>query len=150
MKAASQLNEQIPNYIVGKVEKLIGGYKGKKIAVLGLAFKSGTSDARKSPGIKIANLLNAAGANVTTFDPQANGEAKHDLKSSVSTSDSLNEATKGTHAVFIATDWPEFKNMDLADLAKTMKGKILIDCMNCLDPAKVKNSGLQYIGIGRS
>lgn len=150
MKAASKLNEQMPEYIVNKVEKLIGGYKGKKIAVLGLAFKSGTSDARKSPGIKIANLLDAAGANVATFDPQANGEAKHDLKSSVSTSYSLNEAVKGTDAVFVATDWPEFKEIDLANLAKTMNGKTIIDCMNCLDPTKAKNSGLQYIGIGRS
>lgn len=149
MKSASQLNEQMPGYIVGKASKIIGSVRGKKAVVLGLSFKAGTSDARKSPGVKVANLLSRAGAKVCAYDPEATHEAKDDLARAVGTSESLQESIKDSDVVFVATDWPEFKNIDLTSLAKNMKGKILVDCMNCIDPQKAQDAGLQYIGIGR-
>lgn len=149
MKSASQLNAQMPEYIVKKVSSEVGGYQGKKVTVLGLAFKSGTSDARKSPGIKIANLLSSFGAKVQVYDPQANGEAKQDMPDTITVKESLSEATKDAEIVFIATDWPEFKNMNLTKLAKNMNVKILVDCMNCIDHINIQTSELKYIGVGR-
>ncbi|MBW3568505.1 UDP-glucose/GDP-mannose dehydrogenase family protein [Candidatus Parcubacteria bacterium] len=149
MQSASQLNEEMPGYIVGKATKILGNVKGKKAAVLGLSFKAGTSDARKSPGVKIANLLSKAGAQVRAYDPEANGEAKADLARAVGTSDSLDEVVSGADLVFIATDWPQFKDMDLTSLAGSMNGKVFVDCMNCIDPSQAKKAGLHYIGVGR-
>ena len=150
MKSANELNEQMPGYIVNKAQKKIGALSNKKIAVLGLAFKAGTSDARKSPGIKIANLLAKAGAKVSAYDPEANEEAGKDLDGSVKLFGSLEKAIAGTEAVFVATDWDEFKKLDLAGLKSKMAGRLLVDCMNIYDSNEVKKAGLNYAGIGRS
>lgn len=149
MKAADKLNLEMPKYIVDKAKQKTGDVKGKKAAVLGLSFKAGTSDARKSPGVKIANLLAGAGAQVNAYDPEANGEAKRDLNDSVKPVESAEEAIKGAEVVFVATDWPEFKSIKLPELKSAMSGSAIIDCMNCLDSSKVEEAGLQYIGVGR-
>jgi UDPglucose 6-dehydrogenase len=150
MKAASQVNDHMPGYIVGKAINVSGNLKGKKAGVLGLAFKSGTSDARKSPGVKIANLLSRAGAKVCAYDPEASQEAKTDLARAVGTCSTIEEAAKDADMVFIATDWPEFKNLNFEKISKLMHGNLLVDCMNCLDSSQVEKSGLQYIGVGRN
>ena len=149
MHAAAEVNETMPGYIANKALEALGTLKGKKVAVLGLAFKSGTSDARKSPGVKLANILSKSGANVTAYDPQANTEAKEDLRGAVTVVDSMQKAIKGTDAVFIATDWPEFKKLDLERLKSQMTGNLFVDAMNCFSAADVNTHGLQYIGVGR-
>lgn len=150
MVAASDINDQMAGYIAKKAEKALGGLEGKKVAVLGLAFKAGTSDARKSPGIKLANALAGGEAQVCVYDPEANGEAKDTLNRQITICESSEEACKDAEAVFIATDWPQFKNLDFKDLAGKMDGKLIVDCMNCLDGSAVKSAGLDYIGVGRS
>ncbi|HEX5456237.1 MAG TPA: UDP-glucose/GDP-mannose dehydrogenase family protein [Candidatus Saccharimonadales bacterium] len=150
MLAATEINESMPGYIVEKAEKALGGIEDRKVAVLGLAFKAGTSDARKSPGIRLANSLQGQGANVFVFDPQANGEARETLEQSIKIAESSDEAVTGADAVFIATDWDEFKNMDFNKLAGSMNGDLLVDCMNCIDASAVTNAGLHYVGVGRS
>lgn len=150
MKAASKLNEQMPSYIVNKVEQQVGNLNGKKAAVLGLSFKAGTSDARKSPGVKIANLLADSGAMVNAYDPEANGEAKEDLSGSVDVSTSASEAIANADIIFVATDWPEFKSLKLEEVKSAMGGSTLVDCMNIYDPAEAAKAGLEFIGVGRS
>lgn len=150
MKAADKLNRQMPEYIVNKAKQSIGDFGGKKVAVLGLSFKAGTSDARKSPGIKIANTLAKTGAQVSAYDPEANKEAKEDLSDSVNLTDSTQEAVKDTEIIFVATDWPEFKSLDLSELKSAMSGSLLVDCMNIYDPSEAEKSGFEFIGVGRS
>jgi UDPglucose 6-dehydrogenase len=150
MTAAADLNETMPGYIANKLQEKLGDLKGKHIAVLGLAFKSGTSDARRSPGVKLANILSPAGARVTTYDPEANNEAEAELRKGVLVSKSVLEATKDSDTVCVATDWPEFLSQDLGELAKHMNGTTFVDCMNVYDISQVRDAGLQYIGVGRN
>jgi UDPglucose 6-dehydrogenase len=150
MQAAQAINESMPGYIIDKLQTALGGsVQGKKVAVLGLAFKANTSDTRRSPGIAMANMLAKNGAAVSVYDPQAGNEAKSDLKQGITLSDSIENAVKDTDALLIATDWSEFKDYDLAKLAQAMQGNLVVDSMNCLDPQKVKAAGLSYIGVGR-
>ena len=117
--------------------------------MLGLAFKAGTSDARKSPGVNLANLLSKKGSEVNAFDPQANEEAEEDLRKAINIYKSVEEAVSGTDAIFISTEWPEFKTLDWHQLSKMMRGNLVVDCMNLLDSKSIEDAGLKYIGVGR-
>lgn len=150
LTAAQDINESMPGYIVNKLQNSLGELKDKKVAVLGLAFKAGTSDSRRSKAVELANIMAKAGARVSAYDPKTNGEAKEDLRASVNVEKSLPAAIKQVNAVVIATEWPEFINIDLDALKKSMRGHIVVDAMNCLNPSEVTKHGLQYIGVGRN
>jgi UDPglucose 6-dehydrogenase len=132
-------------------EKLNDSLTNKKIAVLGLSFKSGTSDVRKSPGIKIANIISEAGAIVTAYDPQANEEAKFDLRGDIMLYDTIDDTINGTEAIIIATEWPEFINLPISEYAKAnnTKGSIFVDAVNRFTYEEVTNQDFVYIGVGR-
>lgn len=149
MVAATDVNESMPGYIASRAQEVLGGLSGKKVAVLGLAFKAGTSDARKSPGVKIANLLDKAGAEVFAYDPHANSEAKEELRSSVVISKSVLDAINGVEAVFVTTDWPEFNDLDFKKIASEMIGNLFFDAVNAFSPSHIQSAGLQYYGVGR-
>jgi UDPglucose 6-dehydrogenase len=150
MRAAQTVNDAMPGYIIEKLQDAFGGsVQGKIIAVLGLAFKSGTSDARRSPGVAFVNRLEDRGAHVRAFDPQANEEASGMLNEPVKLCSSIGKALTGADAVIIATDWPEFLSYGLNDYAAKMSGKIFVDAMNRFDIPAVKQAGLHYIGVGR-
>lgn len=150
MHAAQEVNESMVGYVVNKTKNALeSSLEGKKIAVLGLAFKSGTSDVRRSPGVALANLLSRNGAQVTVFDPKANGDAKPDLRPDIQISKSTSEALKDTDAVIVATDWPEFLQLDLNELRKHIHGTVFVDATNSYDIQAVQLAGLQYIGVGR-
>lgn len=150
MAAATDVNESMAGYIANKAKDLLGTLEGKQIAVLGLAFKAGTSDSRRSPGVKLANILDKNGATVYAYDPEANGEAKEDLRSGVRVAKSVKEATKNSDAVFVATKWPEFLSYDLPKLADNMEGNLFVDAENAYNIEGVEKAGLQYIGVGRN
>lgn len=154
LHAVSTENESMPAYIIDKVTHIIGSLKGKRITVLGLAFKAGTSDVRKSPAIKIANLLaDQSGAIVSVYDNIALEEqqTREDLHKDIKiiTGD-LTDAISKADAVFVATDWPEFTSHPASRYAKLMAGKVFVDCMNCFSPEAAKAAGLTYVGVGRS
>ncbi len=150
MTAATDVNGSMPGYIANKAQEALGGsLQGKKVAVLGLAFKAGTSDARRSPGVKLANILDKSGALVTAYDPHANEEAKEECRKSVNIVNTIDDAIKGTDAVFFATEWQEFIEVNLDNLAKTMSGNLIVDAQNLFSPSSVEKIGLQYIGVGR-
>jgi UDPglucose 6-dehydrogenase len=148
MEAASTVNDRMPAYIIDKLTTQYDSLKNIKIAVLGLAFKSGTSDARRSPAIQLANLLVEKGAIVTAFDPQANHEAKSDLSSSVTVANSHEDAVAEARIVVIATDWPEFEAVS-AWTPNATNLELLVDAVNCVDLGEVKQLGIRYIGVGR-
>ena len=149
MSAVQATNASMPGYIVEKLKDALGGsLAGKKVAVLGLAFKSGTSDVRKSPGVAIANTLAAQQAVVTAYDPEANEEAEEELVRSISLVDSLESAVASVDAVIVATDWPQFVNTPVSDFVNG--ATVFADAMNRFSSADVKAAGLTYIGVGRS
>lgn len=150
MTAASDVNESMPGYIANKAKIDLGTLKGKRLAVLGLAFKPGTSDSRRSPGVKLANILGHEGAQVSAYDPAANQEASEDLRKGITVCDSLESALKGVEAVFVATDWPDFIQLSPSLLKRQMAGRLVVDCVNALDADAIMESGLQYIGVGRN
>lgn len=149
MSAAQDTNASMPSYIVEKLSKEFDGNFGSKyVAVLGLSFKAGTSDVRKSPGISIANTLANMGAVVAAYDPEANEEAREELQDSVRLHSAANQALDGAEAVVIATDWPEFINRKADSFGPSVK--IFVDAMNRFSQDDVKGAGLVYIGVGRS
>jgi nucleotide sugar dehydrogenase len=150
MRAAQEVNDAMPAYITEKLQEALGGsFEGCKIAVLGLAFKAGTSDARCSPGVSFVNTLLARGAQVNAFDPQANGEASHFLDERARFTVSIEDALKGSDAVIVATEWPEFLSFSPKDYAKNLAGNVFVDAMNRFDIQAMTGAGLRYIGVGR-
>ncbi len=155
MRAAVEVNESMPHYVIEKAKTALGDassdnvFDGKKVAILGLSFKAGTSDVRKSPAITIANTLAEQGADVRAYDPEAMDEAREDLDKSVKLANSVDEAVKGTDIIFVTTDWPEFVSMDLKKLAKDSGAKVFVDCMNRFTSATVSAAVFTYVGIGK-
>lgn len=151
MKAAQSVNESMPMYVINKLGGSLpgGSVKGKTVAVLGLAFKAGTSDVRKSPGVAIANQLSELGATVNAYDPEANHEASEDLSNEIRLFDNAENAIKGADATIITTEWPELAKLDATMLLDTMKGQILVDAVNRYPRQTAEKAGLTYIGVGR-
>lgn len=151
MQAAQALNDSMAGYIVEKMQNAMNGsLKGKKIAVLGLSFKANTSDTRRSPGIKIANILCKAGAEVFVYDPKAIEEAEPELHRRIAIADSIESCISDTDAVLVATNWQEFLEYPATDIASHMSGALFIDAINGYDIEAVESAQLQYIGVGRS
>ena len=150
MNAVQDVNESMPFYVIEKMKSACKDIKLKKIAVLGLAFKPGTSDVRKSPGIKIANVLAQDKNNysVSAYDPWANEEAKSDLLTSIRICQSLEECVDDVDCVLITTDWPEFKGIDTINL-HNLVNKVVIDAVNCTELSELRNRGVKVTGIGR-
>lgn len=150
MQEAAELNASMPGYIANKIhDVLTHGFEGAKIAILGLAFKAGTSDARKSPGVSLANILTKRGAFVTVFDPKAIDEAREDLLSNITIARTTEDCIKDAELTCITTDWKEFLEYDLLKMRSEMQGDIFFDAMNAFDKGFVEKSGLKYIGVGR-
>lgn len=151
MEAAQEQNRSMPGYIVERIQHVLGGSLNKKrVAVLGLAFKSGTSDVRKSPGVAIANKLHEAGAHVITYDPEAREEAVIDLFRGINDSETLEDAIRGADAVILTTEWPEIIDFPASVYANLMHGTLLFDAVNRYDHAEAQRCGLLYMGVGRA
>lgn len=146
MQAAQAVNQSMPGYVVEKLKDKLGSLEGKRITVLGLAFKSGTSDVRKSPGIRIASLLNEAGADVACYDPEACEEAASKLADTITLTDNIDESLSSYDAIVVATDWPEFTT--IKDSPSVNAGAI-IDAVNMFSSDDFAAQSIEYIGIGR-
>lgn len=118
------------------------------IAVLGLAFKPDTDDIRESAALTLAAELQRRGASVTTCDPQATARVAAAMPS-LQISDGPIGAVQDADVVVLATEWPEFVTMDLKAVRAAMRGDLVMDARNALDPANVRAAGLRYMGIGR-
>lgn len=151
MKSAQKRNDMMPFHIVERlVTQNNGNIEGKNITVLGLAFKTGTSDTRKSPGIKIANTLSKElGAKVTVYDPQAMEEADEMLEADIIRSSTTDEAIKKADIVILATQWEEFTSINIEELKKEMNGNIFVDAVNAMNKDLLIEKGFVYIGVGR-
>jgi len=150
VEAAIAVNCEQYLRVMEKLKRGLGTLSGKVVAVLGLAFKPNTDDVRESRALKICMSLLAEQCGVRVFDPAAMDSARRNLNHNRVTycSDSY-EAVSGCDAVVIATEWNEFRNIDLNRVKQRMRGNVLVDAKNLLDPSKPKSSGFQYCGMGR-
>jgi len=143
-----EANELQKERIVERLENSMGSLVGKTVAILGLAFKQRTDDIRESPSIAIVKGLLSKGAIVRAHDPKAVENFKK-LFPEIKYFNEADEAFTQADAVIIATEWNEYRNIDPAALKSGMKGSVLFDARNLLDPELFKKTGFTYLGIGR-
>ena len=146
LNAVIEVNELQKRRVVGKLERRIGPLRGKRVALLGLAFKPGTDDMREAPSLVLAGRLLSEGAEVTAWDPVADGRSQ---LHGVEVAESALEALAGADAAVIVTEWPEVSELDWASAGERMRGRVVIDGRNVLDPEEMRALGFAYEGIGR-
>jgi UDPglucose 6-dehydrogenase len=149
LTAVIEVNELQKRRVVGKLEKHLGSLLGKRVAMLGLAFKADTDDMREASSLVLAARLQGEGAEVVAYDPVA-AEAAAARLDSVEMAGSALEALEGADAAVLVTEWPEFAQLDWGEAAARMARPLVIDGRNFLDPAKLVQAGFEYEGIGRS
>jgi len=149
LKGVISANKRQRELMVEKIKHHLGDLKGKTIGILGLAFKQNTDDIRKSPSIDIIQLLLKEGAHIKCFDPLAMDNTKKILPNLTYCQDEY-ETTQGSDALVIATEWNQFRNLDLSKIKKLLKTPILLDLRNLYDPERAKTLGFVYEGVGRS
>ena len=147
LNAVIEVNELQKRRVIGKLERRLGPLRGKRIALLGLAFKPGTDDMREAPSLVLAGRLLSEGADVAAWDPVANGAAH---LHGVDIASSAPEALDGADAAVIVTEWPELRELDWSDVAARMRNRVIVDGRNLLDPEAMRALGFVYEGIGRS
>ena len=148
LTAVIEVNELQKRRVIGKLHKHLGGLVGKRVALLGLAFKPNTDDMREASSLVLSARLNADGAAVAAYDPVAEDQARR-LVSGIDFAASPLEAASGADAVVLVTEWPEFLKLDWRLVAERMRGKVVIDGRNALDPDAIRAAGLAYEGVGR-
>ena len=142
-----EVNELQKRRVVAKLARHLGELAGKRIGLLGLAFKPNTDDMRGASSLVLAARLAAEGAHVRAYDPVATEEALK-VMPELDCAERVEDALEGADAVVLVTEWPEFLALDWAQAAARMAGKVVIDGRNALDPAAVRAAGLIYEGIG--
>ncbi len=148
LKEVENINKKQRELIVTKVKKVLWILKDKMIGVWGLSFKPNTDDMRQAPSIDIIEMLQSEGAKIKTFDPVAMEKAQQIFKNVTFCKDPY-EVIQGCECLIIMTEWNEFKEIDLARVKDEMANPIIIDGRNVYDPAKMKELGFVYHGIGR-
>ena len=149
VRTTVQVNDDRKAAMADRVAQAMGGdLSGKRIGVLGLAFKPNTDDMREAPSISLINGLIERGADVCAFDPVARHQAEQVLDG-VEFGASAEEVAKDADALVIVTEWDEFRALDLDRIAASLRGKVLVDLRNVYDPAEAREAGLVYHGIGR-
>ncbi|WHY95167.1 UDP-glucose dehydrogenase family protein [Peribacillus simplex] len=150
LKETVAINDFQQELLVTKAINRLGDLKGKKVAMLGLAFKPETDDMREAPSIKIARSLTKLGAEVVAYDPVAVDNAKNILGDTIRFASSVREAAVNADAVFIVTEWKEFRHLDLKTLMTTMRRPIVFDGRNCLEEDRIRScKKIEYYPIGR-
>ena len=148
LKGVISANKRQRELMVEKIKHLMGGLKGKQIGILGLAFKQNTDDIRESASIDIIKLLLKEGAKIKCFDPLAMDNTKKILPD-ITYCENEYDVAEGSDCLVIATEWNQFRNLDLSRIKELLITPILIDLRNLYEPKKVKELGFAYEGVGR-
>jgi UDPglucose 6-dehydrogenase len=144
-----RINEDQRHRFVRKVRSALWTLRGKKLGVLGLAFKGGTDDIRESPAILLVQELLQEGCKIAAYDPAARERAEEVLTSGVEFADNIYEAARGADALLILTEWEEFATLDLPRLYNQLKDPIVIDGRNLYEPDVMAGHGFTYYSVGR-
>ena len=149
LNAVIEVNELQKRRVMSKLHKHLGSLVGKRVALLGLAFKPNTDDMREATSLVLSARLQADGATVVAYDPVAEEEARK-LIHGVEFAPSAMDCVAGADAAVLVTEWAEFKELDWGKAAEEMSGTLIIDGRNALDADAINAAGLIYEGIGRT
>lgn len=145
------VNEEQANHVVDMLKERLASLDGKRIAILGLAFKPGTDDMREAPSIRIINRILSEGAEVVAYDPIAIENAKRVLGDKVTYATSAEECLEGTEGCIVVTEWDEFKRIDPERFKELMKRPVVIDARRIYDPEKFsKVVDYSAVGLGKA
>jgi UDPglucose 6-dehydrogenase len=147
LSAVIEVNELQKRRVIGKLKRHLGSLRGRRVALLGLAFKPNTDDMREAPSIVLASRLLAEGADVRGWDPVADGRA---LPRGVELAPSVLEAVRDADAAVIVTEWAELRDLARDEVRKAMANALIVDGRNLLEPAEARAAGFVYEGIGRT
>jgi UDPglucose 6-dehydrogenase len=148
LREVARINDQAVESAANKVLEALWNVEGKKIALLGLAFKPGTDDVRSAPALALARLLLREGAHVVGYDPQGGSNAKAELPE-LEVCHDMYDALNDAHCMVLCTEWDEFKTLDLEKLHSLMAYPVVVDGRNLFDPQEMKNAGFSYYPTGR-
>jgi UDPglucose 6-dehydrogenase len=148
LNSVIEVNEEQKLRMAGKIEEKVGGLQGKTIGILGLSFKPNTNDIRESSAIVIIQTLLKRGAKVKAYDPAAMEEARSILPGVEFGKDAYDVA-EGCDALVLATEWNQFRRLDLQRIKGLLKTPIFIDLRNVYDPDQMEQMGFNYCGVGR-
>ncbi|MGH2444362.1 MAG: UDP-glucose dehydrogenase family protein [Chloroflexota bacterium] len=148
LEAVMRINQDRRRWVVDELRTRLGTLDGKRIALLGLAFKPDTDDMREAPSLDIIAMLQEEGAECSAYDPEAR-ETAAGLLQNVALAMDAYSAVDGAHAVVLVTDWNEFKGLDLALVKEAMAGTLVVDGRNLFEPSDIQRHGLEYVGVAR-
>jgi UDPglucose 6-dehydrogenase len=151
VETAIEVNEQQKLRSAKKIETAVGSLQGKTLCLLGLAFKPNTDDMRESPAITISEYLVSRGAKLRVYDPAAMKEAQwrlSSIKDSVYFASGEYDAMQSACALILATEWNQFRNLNLAKVKELLSAPYFFDLRNIYKPSDVLSFGLNYHGIG--
>jgi len=134
--------------MITKVEKMVGSLRGKTLGALGLSFKPNTDDVRESPAVWVIRQLQARGAHVRCYDPEAMMTAAREL-TGVEFCEDAYDTAKGSDALLFLTEWNEFRKLDLGRLKELLREPVVVDMRNVCEPAEMVQLGFRYTGVGR-
>jgi UDPglucose 6-dehydrogenase len=146
LNAVIEVNELQKRRVIGKLTEVLGSLRGKRIALLGLAFKPNTDDTREAPAFVLAGRLLAEGADVVAWDPVARADGLYGVEQVAAVED----ATRGADAIVLVTEWPQLADVDWASVGSTMRTRVFVDGRNMLDPGAMRAAGFTYDAIGRA
>ena len=143
------VNQRTFDEIVIKLRKTLGKLAGKRIGILGLTYKAGTSTVRRSPAIKLISMLRKAKAVCIGYDPKADRREMEQYQHLFERAKSARDLVRNADGLVLVTEWPEFKDLPYHALAGLMKVPVMIDSKNYLDPDVLSRAGFNYQGFGR-
>ncbi len=143
------INHDQSKLVVKKLEAALHDLAGKRIGVLGLAFKPNTDDVREAPALTVIGMLRARGAEVKVYDPEAMHNARRLLPAGVEYCSDPYQVAEGSDALVVATEWEEFRCMDMARVRSCIGRPVLMDGRNVFDPEEMVRLGFVYYGVGR-
>jgi len=157
VQAAVAVNHRQREVMVAKVRAALGTLRGKRIGMLGIAFKPNTDDVREAASLHLMKLLTAEGATVAAYDPVAletgrwawRAQASPETAEAVVFCESAEATADQADALILVTEWPAFAELDWAAIYRRMKQPYLFDGRNLLDPAEMRRTGFKYVGVGR-
>jgi UDPglucose 6-dehydrogenase len=149
LRTVMDINQDMRKLVVDRLEELLGGLRGQRIGILGLSYKPNTDDLREAPSIDIIRALLRKGAVVQVYDPVAMANAKRVLDGGVVYATNAYGAARKVDGLAVLTEWNQFRSIDLKRLKLGMSRPVIVDGRNIWDPAKMRDLGFVYRGIGR-